>query len=169
MCFARIYPLCNAVVDSENSENWSWFMGKLVEILKPQCRVVTIIFDRHKGLCDAVRRTFPTWPHAYCLFRIKNNIRSKFLGNKNQDTREKVLDIFTKCAYTCRVSSLNRYITELKEVRGGDIEDFLKDLPPKNWANAHFPGQRYGELSSNNAEFQFMVISGKDPTNNAAC
>jgi len=147
-----IYPLCYAVVDSENSDNWLWFMGKLAEILTNQCRVVTIISDRHKGLRDAVRRTFPSWPHSYCLFHIKNNIRSKFSGNNNKDLREKLLDIFNKCAYVCRISSFNRFMKELKDVGGRDIEDFLKELHPKHWANAHFPGKRYGELSSNVAE-----------------
>ena len=109
-CLPGIYPLCYAVVDSENSDNWVWFMGKLSEILVPQCRVVTIISDRHKGLVDAVRKTFPTWPHSFCLFHIKNNIRSKLSGNKNNDIREQVVEIFTKCAYACRVSSFNRFM-----------------------------------------------------------
>ena len=95
---------------------------------------------------------FPNWPHLYCLFHIKNNIRSRFSGNYNNETREKLLDIFTKCAYVYRVSSFNRFMKELKEVSGGDIEDFLKDLPSKYLANAFFPSKRYGELCSNVAD-----------------
>ena len=151
-CVTGMYPLCFAVVDSENSDNWSWFMGKLAEILRPQNRVVTIISDRHKGLRDAIWSTFPMWPHAFCLYHLKNNIRSLYLGSKNNDTREKVLSIFTKCAYTSKVSFFTKYIGELESIGGDEIKDFLKSLPPKNYSNAHFLGNRYGDLCSNVAE-----------------
>lgn len=43
-------------------------------------------------------------------------------------------------------------MAELKDIEGGEIVYFFKNLPPKYWVNAHSPGKRYGELSSNIAK-----------------
>lgn len=49
-------------------------------------------------------------------------------------------------------ATFNRLMAELRDVGVGDIDDFLRELSHSNWANAHFPGQCYSELSSNIAK-----------------
>ncbi|KAI8529753.1 hypothetical protein RHMOL_Rhmol07G0142500 [Rhododendron molle] len=46
----------------------------------------------------------------------------------------------------------NELLAELEREGGDKMRDFLSDLDVKHWAHAHFPGHRYGELSSNLAE-----------------
>ncbi|KAI8569353.1 hypothetical protein RHMOL_Rhmol02G0272000 [Rhododendron molle] len=75
-----LYPICVAVVDSENSENWHWFMLKLRDFLAFDKEVV-FISDRHEGLLRAVESVFPSSPHSYCLLHLKANLR-KHMGGR---------------------------------------------------------------------------------------
>ena len=43
-----LYPICVAVVDAENGENWLWFMQRLREFLNFE-RPVVFVSDRHEG------------------------------------------------------------------------------------------------------------------------
>ncbi|KAK9281019.1 hypothetical protein L1049_003911 [Liquidambar formosana] len=43
-------------------------------------------------------------------------------------------------------------LKELKKEGGAKVIKFLSKLPNENWTNAHFMGQRYGEMWSNAAE-----------------
>lgn len=99
-------------------------------------------------------------PHSYCLFHLKNNLCAKFPGAKLHDAREKLVEIFNKCAYAFKPFANNKFINELVKEGKEPIKDFLCSLPPVHWANAFFPGQRYGEMSSNIAEsFNSWVVA----------
>jgi zinc finger SWIM domain-containing protein 3 len=66
--------------------------------------------------------------------------------------REKIVNMFTECAYAATQPSFHRKLNALKAEGGQVVVEFLKTLPFKNWANAYFPGKRYGEMYSNVAE-----------------
>ncbi|KAI8527020.1 hypothetical protein RHMOL_Rhmol12G0044300 [Rhododendron molle] len=50
-----LYPLCLAVVDSENYENWHWFMEQLKDFLEDG-RVLVFVSDRHDGPISIVNK-----------------------------------------------------------------------------------------------------------------
>ncbi|KAL7190406.1 hypothetical protein ACSBR2_022642 [Camellia fascicularis] len=52
-----------------------------------------------------------------------------------------------ECAYAPTVTSFNQKIEVLKLCSPAFVEEFLKDLDPKHWANAHFGGQTMEQMS----------------------
>ena len=84
---------------------------------------------------------------------------ARFSGSGNKDTRDNVLKLFSKCAYTFSKKAFHKNLDELKKEGKDVIESFLSSLPFKHWANSYFPGERYGEMSSNIVEsFNSMVL-----------
>ena len=69
----EIYPLAFAVVESESTESWGWFLACLLTYVMDQTNLC-IIFDRHRGIqsCfdDTKHRGYlqpPLVHHRYCL------------------------------------------------------------------------------------------------------
>ncbi|KAG5551449.1 hypothetical protein RHGRI_009764 [Rhododendron griersonianum] len=147
-----LFPLCIGVADSESNENWLWFMKKLRDILDGDTRSIVFVSDRNAGIKAAVPRVFPTGFHGYCLYHLKNNLRGRLTGGRNK-YKERVVGLFSLCAYAPNEMKFNEEMARLKKAGGeARITNFLADLPYEHWANAFFPGQRYGEMWSNLAE-----------------
>ncbi|KAI8550261.1 hypothetical protein RHMOL_Rhmol06G0091000 [Rhododendron molle] len=147
-----LFPLCIGVVDSESNENWLWFMEKLSGILDGDTRSIVFVSDRNAGIKAAVPRVFPSGFHGYCLYHLKNNLRGRLTGGRNK-YKERVIGLFSLCAYAPNEMKFNEEMARLKKAGGESrITNFLADLPYEHWANAFFPGQRYGEMWSNLAE-----------------
>lgn len=145
-----LYPICFAVVDCENGDNWLWFMEKLKVFLDWE-REVVFVSDRHGGLLKAVETVFPSAPHSYCLFHLKANLR-KALGGMETKRKKHLLNLFGLCAYVPTVSQFDALLTQLKEEGGDRVQCFLQNLSKEHWCHAHFPGKRYSELTSNIVE-----------------
>ncbi|KAI8561157.1 hypothetical protein RHMOL_Rhmol04G0315700 [Rhododendron molle] len=120
----------------------------------------TFLKGNFKGsLLSAVRRmvikflrVFPSGFHGYCLYHLKNNLRGRLTGGRNK-YKERVIGLFSLCAYAPNEMKFNEEMARLKKAGGESrITNFLADLPYEHWANAFFPGQRYGEMWSNLAE-----------------
>jgi MULE transposase domain len=75
-----LFPLCFAVVDAENRENWTWFMIKLRNLLALELdtRNLTFLSDRQKCLIYAIEEVFPAAPHAHCMQQLAENFRRTF-------------------------------------------------------------------------------------------
>ncbi|KAG5521456.1 hypothetical protein RHGRI_033874 [Rhododendron griersonianum] len=147
-----LFPLCIGVADSESNENWLWFMKKLRDILDGDTRSIVFVSDKNAGIKAAVPRVFPTGFHGYCLYHLKNNLRGRLTGGRNK-YKERVVGLFSLCAYAPNEMKFNEEMARLKKAGGeARITNFLADLPYEHWANAFFPGQRYGEMWSNLAE-----------------
>jgi len=61
----RILPLAYAVVESENTSSWEYFIAHLKAAI-PRITFCTIISDRGKGLLAAIPETLPQAVQAYC-------------------------------------------------------------------------------------------------------
>lgn len=136
------------VVDSEDEDNWLWFLETLKPLLGE--RRLTICSDRGKGLLGAVDKVFPDAYHSYCLWHLKNNL-NKALGGKRRSKAD-IVGIFESCAYAATHAEFQRLYSELLTAGGSQVAKFIDKVPVELWANAYFPGQRYGELYSNVAE-----------------
>ncbi|XP_058221430.1 uncharacterized protein LOC131331480 [Rhododendron vialii] len=148
-----LFPLCIGVADSESNENWLWFMKKLRGILDGDTRSIVFVSDRNAGIKAAVPRVFPSGFHGYCLYHLKNNLRGRLTGRRNK-YKERVIGLFSLCAYAPNEMKFNEEMARLKKAGGeARITNFLADLPYEHWANAFSPGQRYGEMWSNLAEY----------------
>ncbi|CAL8169562.1 unnamed protein product [Prunus armeniaca] len=147
-----MYPLAFAVVDSENEENWTWFLQNLAEIVNPQGRTIAFISDRNKGLLEALPFVFPHSLHAFCFHHLKHNVLARYPSSLGKTYRDWIVHLFGKCAYAPTEDAFEMHMRTLKEEGGAVIREFLKNLPKENWSAAYFPGKKYGEMCSNVAE-----------------
>ena len=117
-------------------------MRKLQGILDPN-RNVVFMSDRNIGLLQAMPQVFPNAMHGYCLLHLKRNLRNRLQGRRGA-LKEQIVDLFSQCAYAPTVELFDELIAVLRLEGGREVERFLSDLPYEHWANAHFPGQRFG-------------------------
>ncbi|XP_058185727.1 uncharacterized protein LOC131302950 [Rhododendron vialii] len=103
---AGLFPLCFGVVDSENNDNWLWFVEKLHGILDEERRVFDFISDRHRGIKEGIAKVFPSSFHAYYLYHLKGNLRTA-LASTNVKYKESLIRVFSKCAYAPTVAKFN--------------------------------------------------------------
>ena len=70
--------LVQALVPSENQENWEYFLNLLSEAYPPcSTEGFVIISDRDKGLVPATEKILPNISHAKCCHHIQDNLVSK--------------------------------------------------------------------------------------------
>ncbi|KAI8538303.1 hypothetical protein RHMOL_Rhmol09G0091900 [Rhododendron molle] len=157
-----LFPLCFGVVDSENNDNWLWFMEKLHGILDEERRIVVFISDHHRGIKEGNAKVFPSSFHAYCLYHLKGNLRTALMST-NVKYKESLIRVFSKCAYALTVAKFNQHIGNLLKHVGAIVVHFLSELPNERWANVFFPGQRYGAMSSSLAEcFKSWILKKRE-------
>ncbi|XP_035841308.1 uncharacterized protein LOC118488197 [Helianthus annuus] len=77
-----IYPVAFAVVESETTKTWTWFLEQLaVDLELPRTANFTFISDRQKvplcyGILPAVSKVFPMAEHRYCIRHIHENMKA---------------------------------------------------------------------------------------------
>ncbi|XP_028123300.1 uncharacterized protein LOC114320342 [Camellia sinensis] len=145
-----LFPVAFAIVDSENAANWEWFLRQLSEVVD-HGRNLTFVSDRHIGLLQSMSKFFLLAHHAFCLIHLQMNLRDR-MKYVNAKQKLGLMRKLRECAYVPTVTSFNLKIEVLKLCSPVVVGEFLKDLDPKHWANTHFGGRRYGEMSSNAAE-----------------
>ncbi|XP_028096999.1 uncharacterized protein LOC114296866 [Camellia sinensis] len=118
-----------AIVDSETTTNWLWFLHKLGKVINGK-RQITFISNRNLGLLEAMSKVFPSAHQGYYLQHLKNNLRDRIKGIDNA-FRDRL------------VSSLGDYAYEPTMV---GFYEKLEKLKEEEW------GMRYGEMTSNAAE-----------------
>ncbi|KAF7140537.1 hypothetical protein RHSIM_Rhsim01G0036700 [Rhododendron simsii] len=148
--FAGLFPICFAIVDAETNVSWSWFLGKLRDILSNE-RDIVFFSDRNDGICSGIANIFPRSPHSYCLYHLKMNLRHALSGLKG-GFKEHLVSLFSLCAHAPNEKMFDDLIADLKRQGKGRVITFLSRLPKEHWACAFFPGKRYGEMCSNLAE-----------------
>ncbi|KAH7853154.1 hypothetical protein Vadar_034037 [Vaccinium darrowii] len=145
-----LYPLCLAVVNSENSENWLWFMHKLRDFFDWD-REIVFISDWHETLLRSVESVFPASPHSYCLVHLKANL-SKHTGGLETKRMKHIMALFHRCAYAPTVVEFDKLLSKLKADGGAKVIEFLSNLANEHWCHPYFVGKRYAELTSNLVE-----------------
>ncbi|CAL8164167.1 unnamed protein product [Prunus armeniaca] len=145
----EVFPFAFAIVSGETVDNWRWFLQRISEVLVDEGRQLTFISDRHGAIIDAVRTVFPASPHGFCLYHLKENLKKKYPHAVGSFFKDHILWLFCKLLYAPTVEEYQDTLKKLRDDGGSKIIDkFLADLPVQNFANAFFPGKRYGEVSN---------------------
>ncbi|CAL5347297.1 unnamed protein product [Camellia sinensis] len=131
-----LFPVAFAIVDSETTANWSWFLHELGKVVDGK-RHITFISDRNLGLLEAMPKVFPSAHHGYCLQHLKSNLRDRMKGIDN-GFRDHLVRSLGDCAYEPTVVGFHEKLAKLKEEGKQRAHNFFKDLAPEHWANSYF-------------------------------
>ncbi|XP_028080765.1 protein FAR1-RELATED SEQUENCE 4-like [Camellia sinensis] len=156
-----LFPLAFAIVDSETTTNWTWFLQQLTKVVS-SARALTFISDRNIGLLESLPAVFPFTHHAYCLQHLQANLRDKLRWVDNR-VRFGLMVKLRECVYAPTEASFQQHWKKLKGTGRSGINNFLENMPLKHWANAYFRGKRYGEMTSNAAEsFNKWILDARN-------
>ncbi|XP_026410019.1 uncharacterized protein LOC113305134 [Papaver somniferum] len=67
------FPLAAALVDSENVNNWEWFLSNLTEVVGDG-RPITFLSDCHEGILQGVPLVYPESFHNLCYYHLMTNM-----------------------------------------------------------------------------------------------
>ncbi|KFZ19703.1 hypothetical protein V501_00553 [Pseudogymnoascus sp. VKM F-4519 (FW-2642)] len=139
-----------AVVESENSDSWTWFLRNLRHALPTLCsEESTFMSDRDKGLSSAEQVLGRKVVIAWCCHHLKTNFTDNFgraLG-----------EVFWKIARAKTRATYDDALRLLRE-RNEKAAAYLTAAEPERWAECLFPGRRYGQETSNLVESQNQVL-----------
>ncbi|CAI9300107.1 unnamed protein product [Lactuca saligna] len=152
-----IYPLAYAIVETENTDSWKWFLECIADDLDLHANSnFTFISDRQKGLQTAISQLFPCAEHRFCLRHIHDNMRKTWRTNEYKEH-------LWNCATATTVPEFNHRMHQFSSY---DVEayNWLKQIPPQHWARSHFTGRAVSDMLLNNLceVFNSKLIEGRD-------
>lgn len=142
-----------AVVESENSDSWGWFLRHLKwDIPEVTTEDTTVLSDRDKGLVEAVRSLGPRVFAAHCCKHLKDNFQERF--------KRYLIPYFWKVAKAKIALAYQDSLQALREVpdQGLAAATYLEAAEPETRATALCRGRRYGHETSNCVESVNKVI-----------
>ncbi|XP_052626793.1 uncharacterized protein LOC128133411 [Lactuca sativa] len=146
-----IYPLAYAIVESENTGSWKWFLECLGDDFEIGSNSnFTFISDRQKGVIPAIEQLFPNTEHRYCLRHIHENMRKQWRAREFKE-------FIWRCATTTTIQEFQSTMRELAEYDRA-AHDWLNQIPPMHWARSHFTDRAISHVLINN---MCGVLNGK--------
>ncbi|KAJ0938978.1 putative transposase, mutator type, MULE transposase domain-containing protein [Helianthus annuus] len=154
-----IYPVAFAVVESETTKTWTWFLEQLaVDLELPRTANFTFISDRQKGIIPAVSKVFPMAEHRYCIQHIHENMKAN--ANWRDD---KIKGLFWNAASATTVPWFDHAMQDIKMV-DKKLHDWLRQIPVKHWSRCQFSGRPKCDILLNNIceVFNRQLIHARD-------
>ncbi|XP_008801985.1 uncharacterized protein LOC103715957 [Phoenix dactylifera] len=160
-----MFSIAYGVVDTETDDNWDWFCRNLKEAIYSciewRSEQITFMTDRHQEIIKSVPKYFSGSYHSYCFRHVKDNFKNQVLVHYCASERKMLLDLLNAAAYTPRLNVFHKLISKLTLDAPGS-RTFLLHANPKHWANAVFPGPRWGIMTSNVAEcFNSWILEAR--------
>ncbi|XP_033138758.1 protein FAR1-RELATED SEQUENCE 6-like [Brassica rapa] len=140
---SRVFPIAFAVVESENTESWTWFFERLSTIVEDGSDL-SIISDRCAAIFAAKDKWYPRAHHGICLVHLQRNVQDKYKGLQQKAMVGRAGEAF-------RVSEFKE-IMELIKLTDWRCWDYLEKIDKKLWTRSHFEGERFNVMTSNAAE-----------------
>ncbi|CAI9284036.1 unnamed protein product [Lactuca saligna] len=153
-----IYPLSYAIVETENTDSWKWFLECITDDLDLYANSkFTFISHRQKvWIVGCHSQLFPCAEHRICLGHIHDNMRKTWRTNEYKEH-------LWNCATTTTVPEFNH---RMQQFSSYDIEayNWLKQIPPQHWERSHFTGRAVSDMLLNNLceVFNSKLIKGRD-------
>ncbi|XP_074342344.1 uncharacterized protein LOC141679870 [Apium graveolens] len=139
----QMYPVAYAVVESESTESWRWFLGLLREDLILGNGVgLTVISDQQKGLENAMKEYLPHAEHRLCTRHLYNNMRKKWPTGLVKNYFWMAACATYPAGYQKAMKALQRHSKSAYE--------HLSKLDPKSWSKAFFQNKCDADNVENN-------------------
>ncbi|XP_052197184.1 uncharacterized protein LOC127804365 [Diospyros lotus] len=139
-----IYPIAFGFGDGESDRSWIWFLTKLREAIGVREDLV-IVSDRHQSIANAMSRVFPSVPHVFCFFHLKQNLKKRYRQRKD------VMTAFYLAAYSYTTIECDTYLAEIQSMHP-QTHLTLMEARPEKWSRAYCPRRRYSMMTTNIAE-----------------
>ncbi|GJY94217.1 mutator type transposase [Tanacetum coccineum] len=153
-----IYPLAYGLVETENTESWTWFLTKLGDDLDLYRNSnFNFINDRQKGIILAIVNLFPNAEHRYCVKHIHENMKKKWNGTTYKE-------LMWRAAKSTTVPDFQLTMEALKEF-SNEAYEWLNLIPPQHWSRSHFSavGAKSDVLLINMCEiYNGKLVAGRD-------
>ncbi|KAL0438863.1 UNVERIFIED_CONTAM: hypothetical protein Slati_2369300 [Sesamum latifolium] len=152
------------VVQVKNRENWSWFIGELLDNIGGLgIDKWSFILDRQKGLVDALRELAPGSEHRFCVRHLYENFKAKFKGAELKEYLWKASTTTNKQEFRAHMKK----IAELDPKKSQDYEttaEWLSKIPTKHWSRAFFPVKSKCDILVNNLceSFNNFILDPRD-------
>ncbi|KAL3702255.1 hypothetical protein R1sor_020277 [Riccia sorocarpa] len=144
---SQVVPLAYAVAQTENYENWRWFIQNLVASIEGlESRNVIIVSDRQKGLEKVVAEVLPRNFHMHCAHHLKMNVIKHFGAAAGKT--------FLTLVYMDSQASYERRLVEMetRSSKGPDLVRYIRQIPVDRYIRFAIPLPRYGRTTSNIVE-----------------
>ncbi|XP_010484982.1 PREDICTED: uncharacterized protein LOC104763290 [Camelina sativa] len=153
----QIYPVAWATVQSENTDNWLWFLNQLkADLNLKDGSDYVVLSDRCKGIISAVKSVLPNAEHRPCVKHIVENLKKK---HANKDYLKKhVWNLawsYSEAEYKINLNAMRAYSLSL-------YEDVMKE-ETKTWCRPYFKIGSCCEDVDNNAteSFNATIVKAK--------
>ncbi|KAH7848080.1 hypothetical protein Vadar_033605 [Vaccinium darrowii] len=122
------------VVEIENTSTWTSFLIHLIKDIEiANAPTWTIIFDKQKGLENAIQELLPAVEHRHCVRHLHNNFKS--VGFAGQSLKDKLWNL-------ARTSYVGRFNALMEELEKDDpaVYEWLShpSRNPCHWSRSHF-------------------------------
>ncbi|KAL7199229.1 hypothetical protein ACSBR2_021502 [Camellia fascicularis] len=125
-----LFPLSYAVVDFENTANWSWFLQHLTQVLHGD-RPLTFVSDRNLDLLEATPTVFLNAEHAFYLKHLQRNLRDR-LRYSNNKHQAGLVSKLRHCAYAPTVTAFNHKVEQFHKSGRTVASEFLTRAHPQH-------------------------------------
>jgi hypothetical protein len=142
-----LFPVAFAVVDTENDDNWHWFLEQLSSAMSTS-RSITFVSDREKGLKKLVLGAFQNAHYGYSLYHLMESFKKSLKGPFHGDGRGSLPGSFVAAAHAVRLDGFRMYTEQIKRVSSKAYE-WVMQIEPEYWTNAVFKGERYNHITEN--------------------
>ncbi|CAA7026188.1 unnamed protein product [Microthlaspi erraticum] len=139
----QVFPLAYALVDSENTEAWTWFLERLERILGDSSSLV-IVSDRWKALYPAIGAVYPLAVHVACIVHLSRNVSSIYSSKGHEK-------LVSMAAFAYRPATFKPFFEKIKS-RNLECARYLEKIAMSFWARCYCKGEMYNFMTSNAAE-----------------
>ncbi|KAL9684501.1 hypothetical protein QQ045_021941 [Rhodiola kirilowii] len=155
------YLFAFALVESENTSSWFWFMSCIREGVTSR-RGLCVISDRHGGIMATMNE--PQWspPNAYhriCVHHFRSNFNTKVKDSYLEKKLGKVTYAKKEYKFAAQYQELMNLLKDRPDVR-----NWLRNVDPHLWSLAmDTDGMRGGSMTTNASEsFNNVLKHGRD-------
>ncbi|KAK6153290.1 hypothetical protein DH2020_012929 [Rehmannia glutinosa] len=145
------FPVAFSIVDTENEENWRWFLEQLKSALSTSSLPLTFVSDMEKGLKKPVHEVFSNAYHGYSMYHLmesfKRNLRGPFHGEGRGVLPGKLLD----AAHAVRPGGFKKFTEQIRQI-SSSAYDWVIQIEPEHWTSLFFRGEQYNYIVQNVAE-----------------
>ncbi|KAJ9671317.1 hypothetical protein PVL29_025151 [Vitis rotundifolia] len=159
-----LYPLAYGVVNTDNDENWLWFLEHLKSILMD--RHVVLVSDRNPSFLSAANKVFGSDYNAHCLNHLKESldyfISSNPVLKMGTDKKKIALKLLNDIAYARTADKYEATLGKMRLLKE-ELYDWVVSTGPEHWANSLFPGRRWDKIFTSQVEsFNRFVQEERD-------